>query len=43
MAQDRLREGLTGIASRLPAALSDAAFELRTFNDVGLIRPMRPD
>jgi fatty-acyl-CoA synthase len=43
MAQDRLREGLTGIASRLPTALGDLAFELKTFNDVGLIRPMRPD
>ena len=43
MAQDRLREGLTGIASRLPAALGDLAFELKTFNEVGLIRPMRPD
>ena len=43
MAQDRLREGLAGIASRLPAALGDAAFDLRTFSDVGLIRPMRPD
>ena len=43
MAQDSLREGLSGIASRLPAMLGDAAFELRTFNDVGLIRPMRPD
>jgi acyl-CoA synthetase (AMP-forming)/AMP-acid ligase II len=43
MAQDRLREGLSGIASRLPGALADAAFELRTFSDVGLVRPMRPD
>ena len=43
MAQDRLREGLAGIASRLPAALGDVAFDLRTFSDVGLIRPMRPD
>jgi acyl-CoA synthetase (AMP-forming)/AMP-acid ligase II len=43
MAQDRLRGGLSGIASRLPAALGDAAFELKTFTDVGLIRPMRPD
>src|SRR5882724_7339033 len=43
MAQDRLREGLSGIASRLPAALGDVAFEAKTFNDVGLIRPMRPD
>jgi acyl-CoA synthetase (AMP-forming)/AMP-acid ligase II len=43
MAQDRLREGLADIASRLPAALGDAAFEVRTFHEVGLIRPMRPD
>ncbi len=43
MAQERLREGLTGIASRVPAALGDLAFELKTFNDVGLIRPIRPD
>ena len=43
MAEDLLREGLTGIASRVPAALGDFAFELKTFNDVGLIRPIRPD
>jgi acyl-CoA synthetase (AMP-forming)/AMP-acid ligase II len=43
MAQDGLREGLAGVASRLPAALGDLAFELKTFNDVGLIRPIRPD
>jgi acyl-CoA synthetase (AMP-forming)/AMP-acid ligase II len=43
MAQDRLREGLAGIASRLPAALGDAAFELRVFSEVGVVRPMRPD
>jgi acyl-CoA synthetase (AMP-forming)/AMP-acid ligase II len=43
MAQDRLREGLAGIASRLPAAFGDAAFDLKTFADVGLVRPMRPD
>src|SRR4051812_24993905 len=43
MAQDRLTEGFTGIASRLPAAFGDAAFELKTFRDVGLVRPMRPD
>jgi acyl-CoA synthetase (AMP-forming)/AMP-acid ligase II len=43
MAQDRLREGLAGIASRLPAALGDAAFELKVFSEVGVIRPMRPD
>ena len=27
----------------MPAALGDFAFELKTFNDVGLIRPIRPD
>src|SRR4051794_7525943 len=43
MAQDRLREGLAGMASRLPAAFGDAAFELKPFNDVGIVRPMRPD
>src|SRR3954447_22027351 len=43
MAQDRLREGLAGIASRLPTAVGDAAFELKTFSEVGLVRPMRPD
>jgi acyl-CoA synthetase (AMP-forming)/AMP-acid ligase II len=43
MAQERLREGLAGIASRLPAVLGDVAFETKTFNEVGLIRPMRPD
>ena len=43
MAEDRLREGLAGIASRLPAALGDLAFEAKTFNEVGLIRPIRPD
>jgi acyl-CoA synthetase (AMP-forming)/AMP-acid ligase II len=43
MAQDRLREGLAGMASRLPAALGDVGFELRVFSEVGLIRPMRPD
>jgi acyl-CoA synthetase (AMP-forming)/AMP-acid ligase II len=43
MAQDRLKEGLAGIATRLPSAFGDAAFELKTFNDVGLVRPMRPD
>src|SRR3954451_15811309 len=43
MAQDRLREGLAGIASRLPTAFGDAAFELKTFTEVGLVRPMRPD
>jgi acyl-CoA synthetase (AMP-forming)/AMP-acid ligase II len=43
MAQDGLREGLVGLASRLPAAFGDAAFDLRVFNEVGLLRPMRPD
>jgi acyl-CoA synthetase (AMP-forming)/AMP-acid ligase II len=31
------------MASRLPAALGDVAFELRVFSEVGLVRPMRPD
>ncbi|MGE5745691.1 MAG: AMP-binding protein [Solirubrobacterales bacterium] len=43
MAQDRLREGLAGIASRVPAMLGDAVFDLRVFNEVGLVRPIRPD
>ena len=43
MVQDRLREGFAGVASRLPTAMGDAVFELKTFRDVGLIRPMRPD
>jgi len=43
MAQDGLREGIAGIASRLPGAFGDAAFELKTFVDVGIVRPMRPD
>ncbi len=43
MAQDGLREGIAGLATRIPTALGDAAFELRVFSDVGLIRPMRPD
>jgi acyl-CoA synthetase (AMP-forming)/AMP-acid ligase II len=43
MAQDGLREGIAGLATRLPAALGDAAFELKVFSEVGLIRPMRPD
>jgi acyl-CoA synthetase (AMP-forming)/AMP-acid ligase II len=43
MAQDGLRDGFAGIASRVPSMLGDAAFELRVFSEVGLIRPMRPD
>ena len=43
MAPDRLREGLGGIASRVPTALGDAAFQLRVFTEVGIVRPIRPD
>src|SRR5262249_30271752 len=43
MEQDRLREGLAGIASRVPELLSEAAFDGRVFSDVGLLRPIRPD
>jgi acyl-CoA synthetase (AMP-forming)/AMP-acid ligase II len=43
MAQDGLREGIEGLATRLPAALGDTAFELKVFSEVGLLRPMRPD
>jgi acyl-CoA synthetase (AMP-forming)/AMP-acid ligase II len=43
MAQDGVREGIAGLASRLPTALGDVAFEMRVFSEVGLIRPMRPD
>jgi acyl-CoA synthetase (AMP-forming)/AMP-acid ligase II len=43
MAEDGLREGLAGIASRLPTMLGDAAFELKTFSEVGLLKPIRPD
>src|SRR5829696_6822276 len=43
MAQDRLKQGLPGIASRVPALLGDAAFEVRVFSEVGLLRPIRPD
>jgi acyl-CoA synthetase (AMP-forming)/AMP-acid ligase II len=43
MAQDRLRDGIGGIVSRLPTALADAVFELRVFSEAGLIHPIRPD
>ena len=43
MAQERLRNGLTGLVSRVPTALGDAVFELRVFAETGLIRPIRPD
>jgi acyl-CoA synthetase (AMP-forming)/AMP-acid ligase II len=41
--QDGLREGIAGLASRVPAALGDAAFEVRVFSEVGILRPIRPD
>jgi acyl-CoA synthetase (AMP-forming)/AMP-acid ligase II len=43
MAEDGMRQGLAGIATRLPTMLGDAVFELRVFAEVGLVRPMRPD
>jgi acyl-CoA synthetase (AMP-forming)/AMP-acid ligase II len=43
MAQNRLRDGLGGLAARVPTALGDAAFQLRVFSEVGLVRPIRPD
>jgi len=43
MAPDQLREGLGGIASRVPTVLGDAAFQLRVFSEVGIVRPIRPD
>ncbi len=43
MAQERLTEGLAGIATRVPAMLGDAAFDLKVFAEVGMFRPIRPD
>jgi acyl-CoA synthetase (AMP-forming)/AMP-acid ligase II len=43
MAQERMRDGLAGIASGVPTRLGDALFELRVFSETGLIRPIRPD
>src|SRR5436190_7253581 len=43
MAPESLRDGLAGIATRMPTMLGDALFELKVFSDVGLIRPIRPD
>ena len=43
MVQSRLRDGVGGIASLLPTAVGDAAFQLRVLGEVGLIRPIRPD
>src|SRR5436190_5768243 len=43
MAPESLRDGLAGIATRMPTMLGDALFELKVFSDVGLIRPLRPD
>jgi acyl-CoA synthetase (AMP-forming)/AMP-acid ligase II len=41
--QDGLREGIAGLASSVPAAIGDAAFEVRVFSEVGILRPIRPD
>ena len=43
MAPNPRREGLGGIASRVPTVLGDAAFQLRVFSEVGIVRPIRPD
>jgi acyl-CoA synthetase (AMP-forming)/AMP-acid ligase II len=43
MLRERLREGLGSVATNVPTALGDTAFELRVFSEVGLIRPIRPD
>ncbi|HEX3292826.1 MAG TPA: AMP-binding protein [Solirubrobacterales bacterium] len=43
MAQEGLRKGIGGLIARVPTALGDAAFELKVFSDVGLVRPVRPD
>ena len=43
MPQDGLREGFAGLATRIPTALGDTAFELKVFSEVGILRPMRPD
>jgi acyl-CoA synthetase (AMP-forming)/AMP-acid ligase II len=43
MARDGVREGIAGLATRLPTAVGDVAFELKVFSEVGLLRPMRPD
>jgi len=43
MEQEGWRGGLARLATGLPTALSDTAFELKVFSGVGLIRPMRPD
>jgi acyl-CoA synthetase (AMP-forming)/AMP-acid ligase II len=43
MAQEGLREAIGGLIARVPTALGDAAFELKVFSDVGLVRPVRPD
>jgi acyl-CoA synthetase (AMP-forming)/AMP-acid ligase II len=42
MLRERLRE-LGSVATKVPTALGDTAFELRVFSEVGLIRPIRPD
>jgi acyl-CoA synthetase (AMP-forming)/AMP-acid ligase II len=43
MVGERLRDGLGDIITRVPTALGDAAFELKVFSEVGLLRPIRPD
>ncbi len=43
MAQEGQRGRIGGLISRVPTALGDAAFELKVFSDVGLLRPIRPD
>jgi acyl-CoA synthetase (AMP-forming)/AMP-acid ligase II len=43
MLRERLREGLGSVATKVPTAFGDTAFELRVFSEVGLIRPIRPD
>jgi fatty-acyl-CoA synthase len=44
MSDDRLREGLGGIASRLPLGrVADGLWELKVLVEAGILRPMRPD
>src|SRR5436189_1572952 len=43
MVRERLRDGLGDMITRVPTALGDAAFELKVFSEVGLLRPIRPD
>ena len=43
MPKEGQRGRIGGLISRVPTALGDAAFELKVFSDVGLLRPIRPD